>query len=228
MASFYPNELWHGRRMTSRDYEALCGRPTPDRVYRALHQDLQLLHRSHSTFFVLGATGNVYTVTLSISPSCSCPDPVTPCKHILFVLIRVLGVSPDDDHILQSPIPLSEHRRLLDQPTSPATLADAGIRQMFPQLFFNWKQARADNNVEVEDGSSCPICLNEMKKEEKILACGACRNPIHELCFARWKKSKVNRIPSCVMCRAPWKDDDYDQHMYLNLSAYTRQLNDED
>ncbi|XP_028802583.1 RING-H2 finger protein ATL28-like [Neltuma alba] len=220
MASFYSNPGLHRR-------------PISDRVYRSLRQDLHLLHRFYSTFFVIGATGNVYTVTLSTFPSCSCPDPVTPCKHILFVLIRVLGVSPDDVFLFQSSentLFPSELRRILDQPTPPDALADAALRQRFYQLFFNQKQEHSDCNTEVEDGTSCPICLDEMKKEDKIVACGTCRNPIHEQCFVRWKGRNVNGMVSCVICRAPWKkeNEDYDQHMYLNLSAYTSQPNDQD
>ncbi|CAI5508726.1 unnamed protein product, partial [Closterium sp. Naga37s-1] len=45
-------------------------------------------------FHVLGATGNVYTVTISQQPSCTCPDYGNGnlCKHVLFVLLRVLHV----------------------------------------------------------------------------------------------------------------------------------------
>ncbi|KAH0777177.1 hypothetical protein KY290_008588 [Solanum tuberosum] len=62
--------------------------PLTDRIFRALSHHLLLLHRRDTTFYVLGATCNVYTVTISTTPSCSCPDRTTPCKHILFVLIR--------------------------------------------------------------------------------------------------------------------------------------------
>ncbi|XP_054820040.1 uncharacterized protein LOC129319002 [Prosopis cineraria] len=199
MASFYSNPLH-------------CS-PISDRVCRALQQDLQLLHRSYSTFFVLSAIGNVFTVTLSAFPCCSCPDSVTPRKHILFVLIRLLGVSPDSVFLLQNTLFPFNLCRLLDQPTSPDALANA------PE--------RSSDNVAVEYGTSCPICLDEMKNEEKLVTCGTCWNAIHERCFVRWKGSKVNRVISCVICRAPWdnNNEDYDQHMYLNLSAYTRQRN---
>lgn len=43
---------------------------------------------SKGTFAVLGSTGNVYTVTITTQPSCSCPDfqkRGDPCKHLLFV-----------------------------------------------------------------------------------------------------------------------------------------------
>ena len=43
-------------------------------------------------FLVLGSTGNVYTVMIKHVLSCDCPDALkgNHCKHILFVLIRVL------------------------------------------------------------------------------------------------------------------------------------------
>ncbi|KAM1289558.1 hypothetical protein ACFX2I_016801 [Malus domestica] len=39
--------------------------PFADRILRALHHNLRLLHHRESNFSVLGATGNVYTVSLS-------------------------------------------------------------------------------------------------------------------------------------------------------------------
>lgn len=43
-------------------------------------------------YTVLGHSGNVYTVHIGQVPSCSCPDAYSICKHILFVLIKVLKV----------------------------------------------------------------------------------------------------------------------------------------
>jgi SWIM zinc finger len=46
------------------------------------------------TFKILGSTGNVYTVTISHIPSCSCPDATkgNHCKHLIFVFLKVLSV----------------------------------------------------------------------------------------------------------------------------------------
>src|SRR5262245_21640594 len=87
--------------------------PLAERVIRALRHRLRLLHRSDSTFFVLGATGNVYTVSLSATPSCTCPDRTTPCKHILFVFIRVLGVPLDDSSLWRRTLRPCQLHRLL-------------------------------------------------------------------------------------------------------------------
>ena len=45
-------------------------------------------------YAVLGSTGNVYTVTISQLPDCTCPDcgKGNTCKHILFVMLKVLRV----------------------------------------------------------------------------------------------------------------------------------------
>lgn len=100
-----------------------------DRIIRAFSHHLCLLHHYDTTFFVLGATGNVYTVNLSITPSCSCPDRITPCKHILFVFIRVLGVSVDDVCLLRRTLRPCELQRLVTLPISTESLANPNVRE---------------------------------------------------------------------------------------------------
>lgn len=127
--------------------------PIADRIVRALRHHLRLIHRSESKFFVLGATGNVYTVTLSVTPSCTCPDRTTPCKHILFVFIRVLGVSVDDACLRRRTLRLCHLNRLLGTPSDHGALAGAGVRERFHQLFFQATQGASRPNVEIEDGT---------------------------------------------------------------------------
>ncbi|WRX35193.1 zinc finger protein [Theobroma cacao] len=197
--------------------------PVADRIVRALRHPLFLLHRSDSNlFFILGATGNVYTVALSATPSCTCPDRTTPCKHILFVLIRVLGVSIDDTCLRRRTLRPCRLNRLLSTPTYPEALAGAGIRERFHQLYYQAKkQGESSGGVkEIEEGTTCPVCLEEMEKGEKVLACSTCRNLIHEECLMSWKRSRGRRSASCVICRARWSAD---QEKYLNLAAFLSQ-----
>lgn len=203
--------------------------PFADRMVRALHHHLRLLHRSDSDFFVLGATGNVYIVTLSATPSCTCPDRATPCKHILFVFVRVLGVPLDDSCLRRRTLRACRLTRLLCTPTSPDSVAGAGVRERFHQLFFRQGSSSSSSRpstVEFEEGTTCPVCLEEMDgKEERVVACGTCRNPIHEECLMRWKRSTGRRSASCVICRARWRvrTSTSDQDQYLNLSAFVTQ-----
>ncbi|XP_058223441.1 uncharacterized protein LOC131333113 [Rhododendron vialii] len=195
--------------------------PVVDRILRALGHPLRLLHRSESDFFVMGATGNVYTVTLSTTPSCSCPDRTTPCKHILFVFIRVLGLPLDDACLRRRTLRPCQLNRLLTTPTTAETLAGDGVREVFHRLYFQRAREVAVRREEVEreEGATCPVCLDEMGRGEKVVACGTCRNPIHEECLLRWKRTTRRRTASCVICRARWRNI-ANQETYLNLSAY--------
>lgn len=195
-----------------------------DRIIRAVRHRLRLLHRSDSLFFILGATGNVYTVNISATVSCSCPDRATPCKHILFVFIRVLGLPLDDSCLWRRTIRPCQLRRLLSLPTSREALAAAAVRERFHQLF---SQSRGGGSwrpeVVVEVGAACPVCLEGMAREEKVVACGTCKNVLHEECFLAWKRSCRRRSATCVLCRARWRSGGDDSEKYLNLSAYVNE-----
>lgn len=219
----------HWRRPTSH--------PIADRIGRAVHHRLLLLHRSDPDFFVLGATGNVYTISLSAAPSCTCPDRTTPCKHILFVLIRVLGVPHDDPCLRRRTLRPCRLRRLLATPSAGTALASASLRTRFHERFFlarkrgggkEW-ETRPDETMrpgeegeEEEEAEACPICLEEMGARGegvRVVACTTCRNRVHEECLLRWKKSLGRRSAICVMCRARWRRERVlDQ--YVNLAAY--------
>ncbi|MFS7962621.1 putative transferase chromatin regulator PHD family [Helianthus anomalus] len=200
--------------------------PLTERVLRALEHRLRLLHRSNSDFFVLGATGNVYTVNLSPAPTCTCPDRTTPCKHILFVYIRVLSVSLDDPCLWRTTLRPNQLTRLLSAPVSFDAVAGVAIRQRFQEMYLQRAATHPDGKVppvRAEEGTACPICLEEMGREDrKLVACATCKNPIHEDCLLAWKRSSRRRSTSCVICRARWRDR-AEQEKYINLSAYVTQ-----
>lgn len=208
-------------------------KPFNDRVERALNQHIRLLHRSGATFFILGDTGNVYTVTITSLPKCTCPDPVTPCKHLLFVYLQVLGLSADDRSLRDSSFSHWEVQCMLGRDTLPDSLAGESVRQWFHQLYnFQGKPQQGSSSssrpkVEIEDGTCCPVCLDEMGKQDRVVACGTCRNPIHEECFLKWKRSARKKPAHCVMCRARWGSIKQEQHKYLNLAAYASTSEDE-
>lgn len=124
-SSSTPSDNHHHRHC----HHLMPTQPLADRIIRAISHHLRLLHHYDTTFFILGATGNVYTVNLSTTPSCSCPDRTTPCKHILFVFIRVLGVSVDDMCLLRRTLHPCELQRLLNLPISTESLANPNVRE---------------------------------------------------------------------------------------------------
>ncbi|XP_043704907.1 uncharacterized protein LOC122654743 [Telopea speciosissima] len=202
--------------------------PIADRIVRAFRHRLGLLHRLGAIFFVLGDSGNVYTVTLTGTPSCTCPDRTTPCKHILFVFLRVLGVSLEDTCLRRRILRPCQLSRLLGSPTSPDSLAGVRVRERFHQLFSHSSTRGVPSRVaDLEDGATCPICLDEMGKEDRVVTCRACRNPLHEDCQQRWKRSRGRRSATCVICRARWRET-AEQEMYLNLAAYVSEEDEVD
>ncbi|KAL9654219.1 hypothetical protein ABK040_000800 [Willaertia magna] len=77
---------------------------TKERIERSINENLSLLKRSNreefsEEFKILGTTDKTYTVKICKRPSCTCPDfkyrcfSKSFCKHILFVLIKVLSVN---------------------------------------------------------------------------------------------------------------------------------------
>ncbi|CAM0910325.1 unnamed protein product [Alopecurus aequalis] len=230
-------------------------RRVANRIIRALQHQLRLLHRAGADFFVMGATGNVYTVTLATTPACTCPDPAAPCKHILFVLLRVLGLSLDEACVWRQTLRPCQVARLVGSPTYPEVLAGPRARERFHQLWSaqaaaaaskaeqRRQEASAASSGHRLDGAACPVCLEEMAPpsaeapegtvapgQVPLLTCATCRNSVHAECFARWKRSRGRRAATCVVCRARWRkpsrDREQDQQQYINLSAYMNEQND--
>lgn len=94
----------------SRRFISNCSVAVKDRIERAQSQRLYLIEQKDMLeegldmdicpvvgreFAVLGSTGNVYDVRICKSPTCSCPDfqRGNLCKHILFVILKVISTS---------------------------------------------------------------------------------------------------------------------------------------
>ena len=98
----------------------------------------------HAEFAVFGTTGNVYECAVRARPTCTCPDFVGSgsggsragshvCKHLMWVYMRVLGVSRDDPVLCQVALLQSELAAMLSRPTAAqrATLAAASAREAY-------------------------------------------------------------------------------------------------
>ncbi|CAH2073024.1 unnamed protein product [Thlaspi arvense] len=217
--------------VSNRDQRHLLAQPVADRIIRALRHRIRLLHRPNAaTFHVLGATCNVYTVTLTATPTCTCPDRRKPCKHILFVLIRVLGIPIDDKCLRQRRLRPCILYRLVSAPTRPDCLASFRLQQRFLQLFSTATSHYSDTNssstrdleneMEEEEAATCPICLDDInavksingehvgsEESEKAVKCRVCKNKVHEECMLKWRTSRGRRPAICVVCRARWRSN---------------------
>ncbi len=72
-----------------------------ERMVRAGRQKMYLVDQvdisseERGKFAILGTNGNVYDVIIDKEPTCNCPDCAVrgnKCKHIIFVMAKVLGV----------------------------------------------------------------------------------------------------------------------------------------
>ncbi|KAL8931459.1 MAG: hypothetical protein Q9216_007196 [Gyalolechia sp. 2 TL-2023] len=173
------------------------------KLERAISQRMFVVGRSRGgteaipdeTVEMAGTTGNIYSITIGLVPSCTCPDysKGNQCKHIVYVLHNVLKAP---EHLqYQLAFLSSELREILSQALLPASSVAA------PSSPSNRKEIAGD----------CPICFMEFEPEtEEIVWCkAACGNNIHKHCFEQWAKSQ-KRISDvkCVYCRTPWQGDE--------------------
>ncbi len=94
-----------------RPYRSTCPDGIWQRILRAKTQRLYLIHRgaienNQCEFAVLGSTGNIYNVTMKHLPKCTCPDFTRGhnhlCKHILFVLLKVMAIDENSPYLYQA------------------------------------------------------------------------------------------------------------------------------
>ncbi|KAF6255345.1 hypothetical protein COO60DRAFT_1702876 [Scenedesmus sp. NREL 46B-D3] len=175
-------------------------------------------------FAVLGATGNVYDVTISRHPHCSCPDHAKGnlCKHILFVMLRVLKLSTSNPLVWQKALLTKEVEEVLSGAHSQSSdhltgvLADQRVRQAYAAAAGDELEepaaaaaAAGDGKRKPVDGAECPICYEELKEGgEQLVWCETCGNNIHKGCWGKWAdtKRRNREALTCVLCRAPWHD----------------------
>jgi len=172
---------------------------------RALTQRMFALDRQRSnnnpehpseTISLAGTTGNVYTICIDKVPTCNCPHAKkgNQCKHVVYVLSRVLRAPPDLEY--QLAFTSSELRDIFtNAPPLPSETASSDAQ---------------DGNRKPLEGE-CPICCNDFEPDssETIVYCkAACGNNIHKDCFAQWAATKRGQTITCPFCRSPWQDDE--------------------
>mmetsp|Transcript_104727 Transcript_104727/g.249363 ORF Transcript_104727/g.249363 Transcript_104727/m.249363 type:complete len:316 (-) Transcript_104727:49-996(-) len=200
---------------------------TCDRIDRALEQRLYLLklerHRAGAggLFHVLGSTGNVYTVNIGTKPSCDCPDFLKgrgPCKHILFIWLRVLQLEEDDYRIWQSALLTSELKSAVEplfkrRAKWALPLAEKEVQDAFR------KATRGDGGAcgqetgscrKPVEGEDCAVCFEAMRMSEEaagqLVFCWSCGNNFHADCIRRWQQACSGESSRpCPLCRQPWR-----------------------
>lgn len=186
------------------------------RYNRGLYQRLYLVSADIGddiiNFNVMGSTGNIYKIIISNKEeTCTCPDYIgrkNYCKHIFFILGRVLDISQIDIC-----------NKMYDIQSIKKYINENDVLQNFIQddlaCKLNRLQLQENKIVEqkpIED--NCPICFEEMNKSDNIVYCKyVCGKSLHNECFDKWKLVKPNQ---CVYCRGNW-DISKQSTKYINL-----------
>ena len=180
-------------------------------------------------FRVLGSTGNVYCVEISGEPACDCPDGAKGnlCKHILFVLLRVLRVPEGSPLVFQRALLQSELQEIFENAplAQQAAMASASVRRAFAAA--NGGSAADEAQPEertLTADDDCPICFEALLGADELVRCvGQCRNALHKDCFEKWERAKRRdgEPVTCPFCRSAWPSTTSPavNEGYLNLAA---------
>ncbi|KAG7347814.1 ring finger domain containing protein [Nitzschia inconspicua] len=181
------------------------------------------------TFSILGSTGNCYDVKIQRLPHCTCPDHAKGnlCKHILFVLLKVMQIPPDSPLIYQSAwlsTELEEMFATMEQRFSrvrgdSSVIANEKVQKAYLKM---QKGESFDDNPSEEESSKqkavgvnddCPICFDPLLEgttqnaaENTLSFCRVqCGANFHKACIKAWL-SQHRTNPTCPLCRQPWDD----------------------
>lgn len=175
---------------------------------RALTQRLTVLSRERcgtdelpkEKVVIAGSTGNVYTVNVGLVPSCDCPHAQkgNQCKHIIYIMLRVLKAR--EEVAYQLALLSTELRELIkNAPLIPGVETDGN-----------------DDPSEEQDGNrkpiegECPICYDELDpKNDDIVYCKtSCGNNVHKACMQSWIQVAAKGKATCPYCRATWDTEE--------------------
>jgi len=150
-------------------------------------------------FDVLGTSKTVYHVTYSPTeaPRCSCPDHIVrgnTCKHIYFLVDRVLGGNPSRSDWGAARKKITERLAHLQQDRN--VFADEGSLNRYHELL-----AKNPQNAPGCRNDECAVCLTDFTPEtlRDARVCPTCLNGVHKECWKKWTSVKSE---NCVYCRS--------------------------
>jgi len=204
-------------------FRSRCPAKIQDRIFRAENQRMFMISceeidEETRKYAVLGSTGNIYNVTISRKPKCTCPDYLTRgdcCKHILLVYLKVLRCGASSPHIYQKALLSTEVKEIFlnAPPVLIGVLANDAVRLRYCQLTgktFEGNSSTEEKGKQRDLAGDCPVCMEEFDESQrsKVDFCKECGNNIHKDCLANWKRGCKNQgnPVTCVYCRAAWPE----------------------
>jgi hypothetical protein len=176
------------------------------KMKRALSDRLMLIDRKRNgsqlseTFKIRGSTGTVYTIVIDKKPRCDCPDATGSddiCKHVIYIFLKVLGLSQSDPRWYQQHLLNSELEEIFNNDDADSTLIDTGYQKAYLAELERAKKPK------VSKIKSCPLCFygrytSGRTGEEET----PCTNAVHKESLEQWKETCQPRQTNCVLCNA--------------------------
>eukprot|EP00892_Ulva_mutabilis_P012680 jgi/Ulvmu1/9785/UM056_0025.1 len=188
-------------------------RPKPPQDFNQVMEVLSsttmyVLHRGGPTSFTIkeDSSGEQHQVTIGSLQTCSCsrntkPSSVELCKHIVFVMVKVLGVPKDN--------PLAWQLSLVDRELDDILRGDKWKPQAVPPRAACNRSKFCMARKPVQQGDLCPICYDEIHGVDilHLTWCQkGCGQNVHGKCMQVWMAHsiKTQKDLQCPMCRTNW------------------------
>jgi hypothetical protein len=200
-------------------------------------------------FDLCGTTNNIYTVIITDKPTCTCPDHMqrkNRCKHIFFILVKVMKVSRDNE---DKPVYTeAELRHMFDQmpqhmtdiksnvvATDSLLTSYSNVQSKIIKSVKSTKPTKSTKSngeflaQKITDDSRCPVCLEGLAdSKEAVVHCKyGCGSVVHDECIKIYNahRKKVGYPPICLVCQKRWiakqvtqaNSHPFDDVEYVNL-----------
>ena len=200
-------------------YRSSCPAKLAERLQRATTQRLYLVESSEDesgiSCAVLGSTGNVYQVKLHHISTCNCPDfhrKQDLCKHILFVLLKVIGLDVSNPLAFQKAYLSSElqvlKEKLRNRTPGTSILAHESVRAANKNSHQQLLGTQPTDNASVTrkpiHNEDCSICFDPLDDGELVYCKTVCGTNFHADCIRRWHGASASANKTCPNCRSKW------------------------
>ncbi|KAJ8285242.1 hypothetical protein GJAV_G00024570 [Gymnothorax javanicus] len=197
---------------------------TNRRVSKVMRARLYLLQQIGPNSFLVGGDSPDNKYRVFIGPqTCSCGRG-TFCIHVLFVMLRVFQLEPQDPLLWRKTLKNFEveslfqkyHARRSSRIKAPSrsTIQKFVTRLSSPQAPCTSSTSASStesSSLKDEEEQLCPICLLDMLDEESLIVCEeGCRNKLHHHCMSVWAEEcrRNHEALICPLCRTKWKSHD--------------------
>lgn len=136
----------------------------------------------------------VYTVVVDKLLSCDCPDAQkgNHCKHILFIMLKVLAVPQSSTLYYQKALLSTELEQIFAQaPAAPTSATSSRLMAAYEKATGRQSTASGASSStqeqRIEEGDDCAICYDGMDagKLDLLTFCVTCNKPVHKGCFTQ-------------------------------------------